>query len=178
MTRTLVVYHSRTGRTRRVAQALARGLAADLQAIEPVRERSGLLGYLRCALEALGRVQPLIRDLGHEPSRYDLLVIGTPVWFWRLSSPVRTFVHRYVHGAQRVAFFCTMGGQGSEGVFAELAALCGRAPIATLALTEREADRGDARRLGEFVQALALHSARRRSRASVRRVPTLEAVGT
>jgi flavodoxin len=167
MTRTLVAFHSRSGYTRRVAQALARALHADLVSLEPVRIRRGALGYLRCALEAVGRVEPEIRRPAHDAADYDLLVIGTPVWFWRLASPVRTYAAHHARRTRRVAFFCTMGSQGSEGVLAELAALTGRAPEATLALTDREIDQGYVRRLDAFVRALQRrpHASHRRGRA-------------
>jgi hypothetical protein len=154
MSKVLVAFHSRTGYTRRVALALARTLHADLEAVEPVRIRSGVLGYVRCALEALGRWEPEIRTPSHDAKEYELLVIGTPVWFWRLASPVRSYVTRHAARAPRVAFFCTMGAQGSVAVLAELARLTGRAPVAALALTDRDIDRGYASRLDAFVQAL------------------------
>lgn len=168
MTRVLVAFHSRTGYTRRVAQALARALQADLEPIEPARMRRGLLGHLRCALEALGRVEPEIRPPAHDPAAYELLVIGTPVWMWRLASPVRTYAAGHARGARRVAFFCTMGSQGSDGVFAELASLARRPPAATLALTDREIDRGYAPRLEAFVAAVAPRLAERHGTRSLR----------
>jgi hypothetical protein len=95
---------------------------------------------------------------------------------------MRTFVVQHVSGAggrhlshrahvgPRVAFFSTAGRSGANEVFAELAALCGREPAATLALTDREIDRGYARRLHEFVQAIAPGTGRRRAQAPLRAV--------
>ena len=44
MSKALIVYHSRTGYTRRVAQALARRLDADLEDIHIVQPLDGPLG--------------------------------------------------------------------------------------------------------------------------------------
>jgi flavodoxin len=134
----LVVYHSRSGHTRRVAQALAGRLEADLEEIRTRRPYVGTCGVLRCGLEAaLGRA-PAIRHAAHDPSRYRLLLIGTPVWAWSLPGPVRAWVQGHPAAGVRLAFFCTQGGSGAERVFAQLQAATGRAPEATLTVTEAQ----------------------------------------
>lgn len=65
------------------------------------------------------------------------MIIGTPVWFWNLASPVRTWAQHHGTECRRVAFFCTGGGSGQARTFADLAALCGKRPRAQLALTRR-----------------------------------------
>jgi hypothetical protein len=151
---TLVVYHSRSGYTRRVAELLARRLHADTESIEVVGDRQGLTGYARCALEALGEVAPAIRLPRRAAGKYDLIVLGTPVWFWALSSPVRSYILEERRNFRRVAFFCTMGGSGAERAFGTMAALCGKTPVATLALTDAEVDAGAANKIDAFVRAL------------------------
>jgi flavodoxin len=155
MKKALIVYHSRSGRTRRVAQALAKRLHADLDEVRIVQPMPGWLGYLMCAIESLAALAPALRPGRHRPSDYELVLIGTPVWFWNVSSPVRSWLqaHPLKH---RVAFFCTMGGSGSARAFATMAALAGKEPVATLALTEDEVDRGAFEaKLDAFVQQLA-----------------------
>jgi len=159
VTETLIAYHSRSGYTRRVAESLARRLRADVDEIQVVGERQGMLGYARCALEALGEVTPAIRLPRRTPAEYDLVVIGTPVWFWALSSPVRTFILEERRNFRRVAFFCTMGRSGAERAFETMAALCGKSPVATLALTDATVDAGAAGQVGAFVRALRGHRA-------------------
>jgi flavodoxin len=153
MKKTLIVYHSRSGQTRRVAQALARRLDADIEEIRIVQPMHGWLGYALCALESLAELTPALRPMRKDPAGYDLVVIGTPVWFWNLSSPVRSWLeqHRPKH---RVAFFCTMGGSGSGRAFSTMTALAGREPVATLALIDREIDTNIGARLEPFVRSL------------------------
>lgn len=153
MNRTLIVYHSRTGYTRRVAQALARRLGADLDEIRIVQPMRGALGYAACAIEAIAGLTPALRPMRKDPADYALVVVGTPVWFWHLSSPVRSWLaqHRPKH---RVAFFCTMGGSGAQRVFAAMARLLGKRPVATLALTDAQIEAGADDRLDAFVRSL------------------------
>lgn len=137
MKKTLIVYHSRTGHTRRVAEALARRLSADLDEIRIVQPLDGIAGYAMCAIEAIAGLTPALRPMHRDPAAYELVVIGTPVWFWSPSSPVRSWLEAQPL-KHRVAFFCTMGGSGAGRVFATRAELAGREPVATLALTEKE----------------------------------------
>ena len=40
------------------------------------------------------------------------VILGTPVWFWGVASPVRTWVLRHRAALDNVALFCTCGGAG------------------------------------------------------------------
>jgi flavodoxin len=138
MTRTRVVYYSRDGHTRGIAHEIAAACGAEVEEIVDGVSRSGPLGYLRSALDALLGAQPPIRPMHHALLRGDLLVIGTPIWFWNMSSPVRSYLKAHRASLGRVAFFCTYGGSGHEKVLHDMQVLCGAAPVATLALTERQ----------------------------------------
>ncbi len=155
MKQTLVVYHSRSGHTRRVAQALAGRLDADLDEILTRQPRPGSRGLLRCAIEAVFGLVPALKHQAHDPSRYRLVLIGTPVWMWSLPGPLRAWVRGHPVGDARLAFFCTMGGNGAERVFAQLQAATGCAPDATLAVTEAQLEAGLDPVLDRFVARLA-----------------------
>jgi flavodoxin len=154
MAKILIAYHTRTAYTRRVAEAIARRIGADLDEISVTRERTGPLGYARCAIEAMAELATSIQLPERNPADYDLVVIGTPVWFWSLSSPMRAYVLEERRRFKRVAFFCTMGGSGAERVLADLAKLCGKTPVATLSVTDAEIDSGYLKKLEAFVRAL------------------------
>jgi menaquinone-dependent protoporphyrinogen IX oxidase len=151
----IIVYFSRTGYTRRVAEQIARRLNADLIPIAETGSRLGLLGYVKSLIEATWRRKPKIKVPSFEPAHYRLVVIGTPIWAWRLSSPVRTFISRYQWTSCKVAFFCTMGGSGAEGVFEEMKRRVGGEPLATMALKDADIDANHiGQQLDEFCQRL------------------------
>lgn len=156
-TRILVVYYSRSGTTREVARALSAALQCDTEEIVETRDRGGAFGYLRSLIEARRRraaatVQPTKQD----PSVYHLVVIGSPVWVWSVSSPVRAYMETNRTRFPAVAFFCTCGGAGAESAFAQMRELAGKAPRARAFFTARQvASRRLEPRLSEFVAALA-----------------------
>ena len=67
----LIVYYSRTGVTRRVAEQIARRVGADAVAIRDVRSRDGVLGYVRSAMEAMHGTLPEI-ELPPEDNAFSL----------------------------------------------------------------------------------------------------------
>jgi menaquinone-dependent protoporphyrinogen IX oxidase len=153
--RILVVYYSRTGTTRKVAQSLAAALSCDCEEIVEAGSRGGMLGYLRSVVEARrqapSRITPAVRD----PSRYDLVVIGTPVWAWSLSSPVRAYLLANKSKLPAVAFFCTLGGAGSDQAFRQMREVVGKPPIDSIAVTAGDvASANEAPRIAPFVEAL------------------------
>lgn len=154
--RTLVVFYSRSGTTRRIAEALAAMLKCELEEITEPRPRTGFLGYMRSLLEARRKIPCSIAPGKHDVSSYDLIVIGTPVWAWSLSSPVRAYLTATASRLPEVAFFCTLGSRGSESAFAQMTTIVGKKPRAVCAITQRDALSGShVERLAAFGKALA-----------------------
>lgn len=142
MAKILVVYFSRTGFTQRVAEDIAARCGADIEGIRDVRNRQGILGYLRSVSEALKQRVIEIGKPARNPADYDTVIIGTPVWASHLSSPVRAYVTSHLGQFRRVAFFCTQGGSGAPKVLDELSRLCRLKPAATLFVNDAEIKAG------------------------------------
>lgn len=151
MSRTLVVYFSRSGNTRLVAEKLAKVLGADLEPIVDPTPRKGLFGYLRSAFQAVSGAEPDIAAAVHDPSTYDAVFVGSPVWAARLSSPVRTYLNRHRRNFKSVSFFVTCG-RDFQRAFRQMAAAAGTEPEATLAISDDNLTRPD---LGERLTAFA-----------------------
>jgi len=134
MSRILVVYYSRTGTTRQVGESITAALRSDSEEIVEATGRGGKLGYLRSLFEAMLKVPSRVVAARQDPSNYDLVVIGTPVWAWSVSSPIRTYLAANKPRLSAVALFCTMGGAGSDRAFAQMQELAGQRPAACLAI--------------------------------------------
>ncbi len=151
----LVVYFSRSGTTRRVAQSLAAALGAGLEEVTEAHGRAGLTGYLRSIWEANRQRAANILPTKENPASFDLVVVGTPVWAWSVSSPVRAYLTANKAHLPDVAFFCTMGGRGDISAFAQMRDIVGKSPLAAYSVTASAADAtaGDPR-FAAFVQTL------------------------
>ena len=153
--RILLVFYSRSGYTRRIAAEIATACDCDVEELHDRVGRCGPLGYARSVLEAVTRFDTLLKPSQHDPARYGLVIVGTPIWFWNLSSPVRTWLRRHRAKLPRVAFFCTCGSSGERRALAEFEALCGSA-VASLALTDDEIATGQhGPKLAKFVETVA-----------------------
>ena len=112
--KTLIIYFSRTGRTRRLALRLAQLLDADIEEIECRRYRLGLFGwwrYLRAGFNSVKGNLPRIGQLQHTPADYDLVVLGTPIWTSYPCLPMRALLDARPDMPNRIAGFLTYGGQ-------------------------------------------------------------------
>lgn len=143
MRRTLIVYYSRTGHTKRVAEALADRCQAELERIELQGHRRGVIGAFRASVEAVLGLKPALKASRRNLSDYDLVILGTPVWFWGMSSPMRSWLNEHHRSLSRVALFCTFGGSGHAKALDDMEHLCGRPAVARLSLTERAVMQGE-----------------------------------
>ena len=105
-----------------------------------------------------------IRYVGPNPSKFDAVVLVSPIWCWKLCPPMRRFI-RSMHGKLgNVAVLTCMGGSGAANAVAEVARLIHRPVVAQLALRQAQVEAGqhdDAlRRFAEQVAACALARAR------------------
>lgn len=148
----LVVYFSRSGTTRCVAEAIARATGADLEELREPRSRAGLWGWLRSGYEGTYRRSAEPLPLTRDPSKYELIFVGSPTWNRALSSPVRGFLQRYRASLPNVALFATCGGQGADAVLREMTELVPSAPLAQLAIVEADIRHGPAVEVGELIE--------------------------
>lgn len=147
--KTLIVYYSRTGNTKKIAEILAKKLKADTEEIIDLKNRKGPINFIRSGKEAMSEKPAAIKDPKKDPSKYDLIIIGTPVWASNVSTPIRTYVKNNTF--KKVAFFCTTGGRGIDKCFKKLEEIC-KKPIASLGLTANNLD--NTKKINDFVKKL------------------------
>ena len=97
--KTLVVCYSRTGNTALPADKISKLFGADSDRIICKESYDGWLGYWCRAFHSLNDTKVAIEDAKLSPAKYDLVIVGGPVWGSRI-----VFVSR------STAFFVTQGG--------------------------------------------------------------------
>jgi flavodoxin len=136
----LLVFYSRTGTTRVLAERIAGLCPCDVEEIRDVHERGGFFGALRSAWDGWTRRSATIQEPRLEALNYDLVVVGTPVWVGSLAAPTRRYLVDNRSRFNRVAFFCTLGGSAGGKALQEMGRVVGKTPIATLSVTQREVE--------------------------------------
>ncbi|MDD5450273.1 MAG: flavodoxin [Candidatus Omnitrophica bacterium] len=115
--KSLVVYYSNTGNTRKVAKILIEALKAkgEAEGLELVAldEAKSFMG--QCS-RAFQHKKAKIAEVNFDLARYDLVCVGTPVWAFGPAPALNTYLDKCtgVQGKD-VILFCTYGsGSGRE----------------------------------------------------------------
>ncbi len=131
--RVLVVYYSRTGKTRQVAEDIAKKLGCDLDEIIDTKKRGGPLGFMTAGRDSGRGSLTTIEAPKKDASAYDLVIVGTPVWNNTVSTPVRTYLSMNKGKIAKAAFFLTQDRKESES-FDVMKEVLAQDPMATLQL--------------------------------------------
>ncbi|MDR2490129.1 MAG: NAD(P)H-dependent oxidoreductase [Spirochaetaceae bacterium] len=115
--KTAVIYFSATGSTEQVATEVQKALKAEIFKIEVEKPYPTDDKQLRDAVaaEQKDKKWPAIKKSAFDVSKYDILVIGSPVWNSSVSSPVVSFLNATDLGGKKVYLFGTCSG--GEGAF-------------------------------------------------------------
>jgi flavodoxin len=140
--KTLVIYYSRTGNTRKVGQMIADTLKCDSDEIIETNKRPGIWGWLMAGKAVMKKETIKLEAQKKDPADYDLVIIGTPIHM-TMSAPVRSYIMANKGKFKKVAFFCTCGSSKPERTFADMEKECGVKPVAVLRLTEKEVKKED-----------------------------------
>ncbi len=117
--KTLVVYYSKSGNTRRVAEEIAQGAWRGDGRDSSRSASSARAFWVSCSRGATamrGRTSK-IEAPKKRPADYDLVFVGSPVWGWNLVPAVRSYLGTVDLKGKPVAFFCTMGSNGEKKTF-------------------------------------------------------------
>jgi flavodoxin len=151
----LVTFYSRSGKTKKVAEAISEILKCDKEEIFDTKNRKGIPGFLSAGTDANLRRLTTIKEIKNNPSLYDLVIIGTPVWSSNISTPIRTYLSLYQEDFKKVAFFCTRLSSDSKKVFDDIKNITQKTPLALLELSSREVARDQyMQKVKEFIENL------------------------
>jgi flavodoxin len=134
----LIVYYSRTGNTKLIAELLAKESNFDIEEIIDIKKRKGIIGFFRAGYDATREKLTVIKEIQKNPELYDLIILGTPIWNKRMSSAIRTYITENKKKFKNVAFFCTEGGSGGPQTLKNMAELSEKKPISTLEIIKKE----------------------------------------
>ncbi len=109
----LVVYYSLEGSTKLMAENVASVLGADLLELKPLKKQIGPKSFLKFfwgGRQVVLKKKPILAPYDIDVEKYDLIVIGTPVWAFNYTPPIRTFLSQTIIKGKKVAVFCCHEG--------------------------------------------------------------------
>lgn len=155
MSKVLVVCYSYTGISHKLARLLCRQQNWPMGEVSEFNPRGGLSGLWKCLADSWLRRTPAIRYVGPATADFDVVVLVSPIWAFRLAGPMRSFVTERLGQFPDVAVACVRGSRGGLGAVAEIAKILGRNPILSAAFNQRDVQYGNcAARLTAFAAAV------------------------
>lgn len=123
--KTIVIYYGYGNHTRILAEKIKESLKCDILEIKPKVSYSS--DYQTVVDETENNLQeketPEIEDININLDNYEKIILGTPVWWYTITPPVRTFLTKYDLSGKIVYPFATNAGWlGST--FDEIRKLC------------------------------------------------------
>jgi flavodoxin len=115
----LIVYYSLTGKNRIISAELKQKLNADVVELKTADDRSGIWGFIVSGYENFfdkdAELQPFTTDI----AAYSPIIICSPVWLGKLSSPARTILKNPAFKGKEVYIFASFNGHWAEEKEAE-----------------------------------------------------------
>ena len=110
--KSIVIYYSYGGNTRHVAEKVAAVIGADLAEIETVKPYTGSYDHVveQGQKEVNSGFLPKIRQINADLSKYDTVILGTPVWWYTFAPAMNSFLHSADLSEKSVYPFATNGG--------------------------------------------------------------------
>lgn len=110
--KSIVIYYSYGGNTRSVAKKVAAAIGADIAEIETVKPYTGSYDHVvnQGKKEVNSGFQPRIRQVNADLSKYEIVILGTPVWWYTFAPAMNSFLHSEDLSKKSVYPFATNGG--------------------------------------------------------------------
>jgi len=118
MSKILIVYYSLTGNTQFIAEALRDTIEADILELKPIKELKADSGtrFMWGGYQSTMKKKPKLMDFDINPLKYDLIILGTPVWAWNISPPMRSFLSKFDLTGKKVALWMCHAGDGIKAM--------------------------------------------------------------
>ena len=124
--KSLVLFCSWSGNTRRIAQIIAEKTGADLRELQPETPYSQ--NYNAVLSQAKQEIQqkqyPALRPIDMDWNAYDVVYLGTPNWWSSIAPPVSSFLHEVMPTDKTIIPFCTHGGGGEGHIAHDMRSYC------------------------------------------------------
>lgn len=121
MKKTLVAYFSASGVTAAAAKKLAKTAGADIYEIKPAvpytdKDLDWRNEQSRSSVEMRSKTsRPALADKNVDISKYDIIFLGFPIWWYVAPTIVNTFLESYDFSGKTIVLFATSGGSGFGG---------------------------------------------------------------
>lgn len=155
--KTLIIYYSRTGNNKKLAEELKDKLNCDIEEIIDKQNWKGFLGFIKGGYNSIKKNESDIEEGKLNPWDYDLILIVTPFWVGLIPPPTRTCLVKNKDKFRKVALAGVSGnGRDNEKAIKEFKDLTGKNDMYGLLIKEKDFKEGNYRdKLNNFVSKIS-----------------------
>lgn len=128
--KTLILYYSYGGNTRKIARMLQKKIGGELAGIETVTPYTGRYSSIvdQGQREVESGFMPEIQPLRVDVKEFDRIILGSPVWWYTIAPAMKTFLSQNDLSGKEIYPFATNGGWIGH-IFKDIEASCPGAKV-------------------------------------------------
>ncbi len=110
--KTIIVYYSYTGTTKKYVEYMKSKIDCDLLEIKPVEDMKaeGFKSYIIGGYKSFIKETPKLQDYNFNQDDYDFIIIASPLWAAKYAPSIRSFLKNENIHDKRVSYFMTHRG--------------------------------------------------------------------
>lgn len=117
--KSVVVYYSRGGATKAIAEKLKSAFGSDMIFVEPEKAYGGYLSaVLRNGKEKMTKNAAKVKTPVADFSGYDVIFVGFPVWYGTMPTFMQEYIKKCGISEKHVIPFATAGANGKDSSLA------------------------------------------------------------
>ena len=127
----LIAYYSRTGNTREIANQIHERVGSEIMELQTVKSYpEDYEAVKKQAMQELNSgFKPVLKTKVKEIGSYDVIFVGTPIWWGTIAAPVKSFLSQYDLSGKTIVPFCTHAGSGQGRSVTDISKLCPKSTI-------------------------------------------------
>ena len=157
--KTAIVFYSMHGNVRYVAEKVAKETGADLIELIPKKAYpdKGMRQFIWGGSAVTFKKKPDLEPYTFDASKYDTVIIGTPVWASSFVPPLRTFLEDNDLTGKKIAVIATSaGGNAVKCIEAVRAAAKAETLAASISLTDPKSQPSEEKekQISDFIETI------------------------
>lgn len=110
--KTLIIYYSLDWNTKFISETIAKEFDWEILELKTTKElinKNSFMKYLWWWKMVYMKEEPELESINVDFDKYDLIIIGTPVWAFNYTPPIATFFSNHKLIGKKIAIFCCHG---------------------------------------------------------------------
>lgn len=116
MNNVLIVYFTRTGNSKKIAEQISIKLNCEVDEIIDQKKWKGIRGFLKGGLNSICEKTTKISYVKN-PKDYDILIIVSPVWATKVPPAIRTYIVENINSMKKYALIINNNGGNIKKAF-------------------------------------------------------------